>query len=72
MLPPRFFLRVPFPIGPDDLIQKGKEVLGPDIGLGTGDDGECLADNFQLCASVVGPLRKEEYVPKGSWNLQIG
>jgi hypothetical protein len=56
------FAESSFPIGPDELIQTAKEILGLDIGLGTGDDGDCLADNFQFCASVVGPLRKEEYL----------
>ena len=35
-----------FPIAPHDLIQRSKEILGPDIGVGTKDDGACLADNF--------------------------
>ena len=51
-----------FPIKPDDLILRAKEVLGPDIGIGTLDDGACLADDFEFCAAVVGPIPKEDYL----------
>jgi hypothetical protein len=51
-----------FPILPNDLIQRAKEVLAPEIGIGTKDGGECLADNFQFCAAVVGPLGKVAYL----------
>jgi hypothetical protein len=46
----------------DDLILRAKQILGPEIALGTKDGGECLADNFEFCAAVVGPLPKEEYL----------
>ena len=51
-----------FPINPEDLISRTKEILGPKIGIGTKDGGACLADNFEFCAAVVGPLGKEEYL----------
>lgn len=51
-----------FPIKPDDLILRAKEVMGPDIGVGTKDDGACLADDFEFCAAVVGPIPKEDYI----------
>lgn len=51
-----------FPIAPNDLIQLSKEILGPDIAIGTKDGGRCLADDFEFCAAVVGPLPKEEYL----------
>lgn len=51
-----------FPIAPDDLILRAKEVMGPDIGVGTKDDGACLADDFVFCAAVVGPIPKEDYI----------
>lgn len=51
-----------FPIAPNDLIIRAKEVMGPDIKLGTGDDGACLADDFTFCAAVVGPIPKEDYI----------
>ena len=56
------FAKSTFPIAPEQLIQRAKEVLGPDVGIGTKDGGECLADDFEFCAAVVGPLPKEEYL----------
>jgi hypothetical protein len=51
-----------FPIAPDDLIQRAKEVLAPDVGIGTKDGGKCLADDFEFCAAVVGPIKKDAYL----------
>lgn len=51
-----------FPIAPDDLIIRAKEVLGPDISIGTKDGGACLADDFEFVAAVVGPIPKDEYL----------
>ena len=51
-----------FPIAPYDLILRAKEVLGPKIGIGTQDDGACIADDFEFVAPVVGPLPKEDYL----------
>jgi len=51
-----------FPITPDNLINRAKQVLSPAIGIGTKDAGACIADDFEFCAAVVGPLPKEEYL----------
>jgi hypothetical protein len=65
------FAKSTFPIAPNDLIQRAKEVLGPDVGIGTKDSGECLADDFEFCAAVVGPIPREEYLNAlGSFNLE--
>lgn len=48
-----------FKIKPDDLIVLTKEVLKKGAGL---EDPSCLAENFEFCAPVVGPLRKEAYL----------
>jgi len=58
-----------FPIAPNDLIARAKEVLI--AGIGTKDDGACLAPDFEFCAAVVGPLPKEEYLEAlGSFKLE--
>ena len=60
-----------FPIAPDDLIIRAKEVMGPDIGVGTKDDGACLADDFVFCAAVVGPIPKADYIDAlGTFKLE--
>jgi len=51
-----------FPISPMDLIARAKEVLNPGIKLGTEDGGDCLADDFEFVAAVVGPIGKKEYI----------
>ena len=51
-----------FPITPENLINRAKEVLSPQVGVGTLDGGECLADDFEFVAAVVGPIPKEEYL----------
>eukprot|EP00429_Kryptoperidinium_foliaceum_P006143 CAMPEP_0176018008 /NCGR_PEP_ID=MMETSP0120_2-20121206/8656_1 /TAXON_ID=160619 /ORGANISM="Kryptoperidinium foliaceum, Strain CCMP 1326" /LENGTH=216 /DNA_ID=CAMNT_0017351045 /DNA_START=62 /DNA_END=712 /DNA_ORIENTATION=- len=58
----KLFQESTFPIAPDDLIARAKDVLGPEMGIGTKDGGACLADDFKFCAAVVGPLPKEEYL----------
>lgn len=60
-----------FPIKPDDLIARAREVLSPEVGIGTKDGGECLAENFEFCAAVVGPISREEYLNAlGSFKLE--
>merc|ERR1711968_417228 len=54
------FLASDFPIKPEDLIARTKEVLT--WGIGTKDEGACLAEGFEFCAPVVGPLPKDEYL----------
>lgn len=60
-----------FPIKADALIARAKEVLSPQISIGTKDGGECLADDFEFCAAVVGPIGKEEYLGAlGTFSLE--
>merc|ERR1711924_556064 len=54
------FLASDFPIKPEDIIARAKEVLT--LGLGTKDEGACLAEGFEFCAAVVGPIGKEAYL----------
>ncbi|CAB9527680.1 expressed unknown protein [Seminavis robusta] len=62
-----------FPISPEKLKERAKEVLSPEIALGTQDGGDCLADNFEFCAAVVGPIGKQEYLNAlGTFKLQDG
>mmetsp|Transcript_10079 Transcript_10079/g.24679 ORF Transcript_10079/g.24679 Transcript_10079/m.24679 type:complete len:241 (-) Transcript_10079:754-1476(-) len=64
------FAKSSFPISPDDLLNRAREVLSPQISIGTMDDGDCLADDFEFVAAVVGPLPKEEYLAAlGSFKL---
>lgn len=51
-----------FPISPEKLLERAKEVLSPEVGLGTKDGGECLAEDFEFCAAVVGPIGRKEYL----------
>jgi len=56
---------------PQDLINRAKQVLSPQIGLGTKDDGECLAPDFRFVAAVVGPIGREDYLNAlGNFNLE--
>ena len=48
-----------FPIKPE-VVARAKEVFP--LGIGTKDEGACLAEGFEFCAPVVGPLPKEEYL----------
>ena len=58
-----------FPIKPPELIERAKQVL--EAGVGTKDEGKCLADDFEFCAAVVGPLGREEYLAAlGSFKLE--
>lgn len=48
-----------FPIKPQALIERAKEVIDKDVGLGRPED---LADDFTFQFPVVGPLSKDEYI----------
>jgi len=48
-----------FAIKPDELVKLTKEVLRKGAGV---EDPECLAENFEFCAPVVGPLPKDDYI----------
>lgn len=54
--------RSQFPIKPDALISKAKEVLGCEFGTMAGADSSCLADDFQFVAPIIGPLTKHEFI----------
>jgi hypothetical protein len=56
------FAKSTFPIKPEGLIARAKEVLSPEINLGISDGGACLADDFNFVAAVVGPIGKDEYL----------
>ena len=45
-----------------ELIEQTKKLFDPEIMLGLGDNGECLAENFQFCAAVVGPIGKQPFL----------
>eukprot|EP00600_Ochromonadales_sp_CCMP1393_P000546 CAMPEP_0174984142 /NCGR_PEP_ID=MMETSP0004_2-20121128/17555_1 /TAXON_ID=420556 /ORGANISM="Ochromonas sp., Strain CCMP1393" /LENGTH=225 /DNA_ID=CAMNT_0016236513 /DNA_START=108 /DNA_END=785 /DNA_ORIENTATION=- len=52
-------MRSTFPIRPDALVKLAQDVLRSGVGV---NDPDVLADNFEFCAPVVGPLKKEEYL----------
>jgi hypothetical protein len=56
-----------FPIKPDDIIRLTKRALVKGVGT---EDPSILADNFQFCAPVVGPLSRDQYLNAlGSFKL---
>jgi len=58
-----------FPIKPDDLVKRCKEVLA--AGVGTKDQGADFAEDFEFCAPVVGPITKKEYLSAlGTFKIQ--
>lgn len=60
-----------FPLKPDQLIAKAKEILASEFGTAPGCDGSCLAEDFQFVAPIVGPLSKKEFIQAfGSFKLQ--
>lgn len=60
-----------FPISPAKLMERAKEILSPSVGIGTKDGGECLANDFEFCAAVVGPIGREEYLSAlGTFKLE--
>ena len=65
------FSKSSFPIEPEDLIVRAKEVLSPSVGIGTKDNGDCLAEDFEFCAAVIGPIGRDEYLGAlGSFSLE--
>lgn len=59
-----------FPIKPDDLIEKTREVIRSQFGTAPGGDASCLAEDFQFVAPIIGPLSKKEFVKAfGSFKL---
>jgi len=51
-----------FPIEANDMIDRVKFILSDECGVGTKDGGACLAEDFEFCAAVVGPIGKEAYL----------
>lgn len=51
-----------FAIPADKLLERAREVLSPTVSLGIKDGGECLADDFEFVAAVVGPIGRKEYL----------
>ena len=51
-----------FPHSSQSLIDRARTVLGRDVLLGQKDDGECLAEDFEFVAAVVGPIGRDEYL----------
>jgi len=51
-----------FPIKANDMIDRVKFLLSDECNLGTKDGGACLAEDFEFCAAVVGPIGKEDYL----------
>ena len=49
----KLFASSTFPIKPDDLIERAKEVLSEKVNIGVNDGGECLADDFTFRAQFV-------------------
>jgi len=45
-----------------ELIERTKRLFDPDIRLGLADGGDCLAEKFQFCAAVVGPIGKKPFL----------
>eukprot|EP00927_Polykrikos_kofoidii_P002324 TRINITY_DN1089_c0_g1_i1.p1 TRINITY_DN1089_c0_g1~~TRINITY_DN1089_c0_g1_i1.p1 ORF type:complete len:294 (+),score=43.39 TRINITY_DN1089_c0_g1_i1:75-956(+) len=63
--------RSTFPIKPEALVTKAKEVLASEFGTAAGSDGSCLAEDFQFVAPIVGPLSKAEFIRAfGSFKLK--
>lgn len=44
------------------MIEQTKRLFDDDVKLGLADGGDCLAENFQFCAAVVGPIGKEPFI----------
>lgn len=52
-----------YPIGPDDLIKKTREIIQSEFGTKAGSNpDDLLAEDFQFVAPIVGPLRKDEFL----------
>lgn len=60
-----------FPIKPEALEAKAREVLKSQFGTAEGSDASCLAEDFQFVAPIVGPLSKSEFTKAfGSFKLK--
>lgn len=61
-----------FPIKPDTLVARAKEILAAEFGTRASDDASAyLADDFQFVAPIIGPLSRAEFVRAfGSFKLK--
>ncbi|CAE7344502.1 GONST5 [Symbiodinium sp. CCMP2456] len=60
-----------FPIPPEKLIAMAKEIMGSEFGTKQGAKADCLAEDFQFVAPIIGPLGKEEFMKAfGSFKLK--
>ena len=51
-----------FPFSPVQLVDMAKDFYHPNVLVGLADGGACLAEDFQFCGAVVGPIGKEEFI----------
>ena len=60
--------RSDFPIRPERLIERAKEVIAADFGV---KDSDVLAEEFQFVFPIIGPLKKTEFLRQvSSFNLE--
>ena len=60
-----------FPIPPEKLVARAKEILASEFGTAAGSDSGSLAEDFQFVAPIIGPLGKEEFMKAfGSFKLK--
>jgi hypothetical protein len=60
-----------FPIRPESLLDRVREVLSSEIEIGTRDGGACLSLDFEFVAAVVGPIPRDAYLDAlGSFKLK--
>ncbi|CAK9036170.1 GDP-mannose transporter GONST5, partial [Durusdinium trenchii] len=68
---PKTMAQSKFPIAPEALVKRAKEVLASEFGTLTGTDKSPLAEDFQFVAPIVGPLSKKEFTQAfGSFKLR--
>eukprot|EP00310_Coccolithus_braarudii_P014346 CAMPEP_0183332856 /NCGR_PEP_ID=MMETSP0164_2-20130417/1916_1 /TAXON_ID=221442 /ORGANISM="Coccolithus pelagicus ssp braarudi, Strain PLY182g" /LENGTH=256 /DNA_ID=CAMNT_0025501663 /DNA_START=167 /DNA_END=937 /DNA_ORIENTATION=- len=60
-----------FPLKAEELVKLAKRFYSPEVRFGTRDGGECLADDFEFAAAVIGPLSKAQYLKQlKTFNLE--
>ncbi|CAJ1434227.1 unnamed protein product [Effrenium voratum] len=60
-----------FPISPEQLVLKAKQILAGEFGTAKGAEPTVLAEDFQFVAPIVGPLGKAEFMKAfGSFKLK--
>lgn len=51
-----------FPISPERLVEKAKDILASEFGTKDGCDASCLSEDFQFVFPIIGPLSKGEFL----------